>query len=379
MKTDRDLLRRVVVVLESGRDIDVDTLLQRELSPIPLSLATPDGNIRSASSKADLSNILQENVAQTHTPSSQDKTCTIIDEMAAVQSLANRSGAKAFGEWCDNFLKYIFSHFSSSCTRVGVVFDRYLDNSIKGGTRTKRKGGKQKGIRKNVESKEQKIGKWERFIAVDKNKASLTNFLSTEISRTYHPQPGRGLVLSGGFLDILEVWSSCETRDDFSGLASNHEEADTRIVLHARDATDNGYEQVNVICHDTDVLILLLAHGELLCPTVWMFSGTVKRKKYIPVHRIPLPDEKRSSLLAFHAVTGCDTVSQFAGIGKQSAWKTFHSCSPELLQRLGDNSPPDEKVLSEAEALYARCTTTAPIKFLSTRRDQQHSGKQRKA
>ena len=80
-----------------------------------------------------------------------------------------------------------------------------------------------------MESKEQKIGKWERFIAVDKNKASLTNFLSTEISRTYHPQPGRELVLSGGFFDISEVWSSCETRYDFSGLASNHEEADTRL------------------------------------------------------------------------------------------------------------------------------------------------------
>ena len=129
MKADRDLLRRVVVALESGRDIDVNTLLQRELSPIPLSLATPDGNVRSASSKGDLSNILQENVAQTHTPSNQDKTCTIIDGMAAVQSLANRCGAKTFGEWCDNFLKYIVSHFSSSCTRVDVVFDRYLDEA----------------------------------------------------------------------------------------------------------------------------------------------------------------------------------------------------------------------------------------------------------
>ena len=72
MKADRDLLRRVVVALESGREIDVDTLLQREFSPIPLSLATPEGNIRSAPSKADLSNVLQENVAQTHTPSNQD-------------------------------------------------------------------------------------------------------------------------------------------------------------------------------------------------------------------------------------------------------------------------------------------------------------------
>ena len=121
-------------------------------------------------------------------------------------------------------------------------------------------------------------------------------------------------------------------------------------------------------------------YRELLCPTVWIFSGTVERKKYIPVHRIPLSGEKRSSLLAFHAITGCDTVSQFAGIGKQLAWKTFHCCSPELLQHLGDNSPSDEKVLLDAEAFLCKMyTTRAPMKFLLTRRDQQHSGKQRKA
>ena len=37
-KADRDLLRRVVVVLESGHEVDLDTLLQRELSPVPLSI-----------------------------------------------------------------------------------------------------------------------------------------------------------------------------------------------------------------------------------------------------------------------------------------------------------------------------------------------------
>ena len=47
---------------------------------------------------------------------------------------------------------------------------------------------------------------------------------------------------------------------DFEGLASNLEEADSRIVLHARDATVRGYNQVNVLCPDTDFLVLLQAH-----------------------------------------------------------------------------------------------------------------------
>lgn len=54
IKADRDLLRRVVVALESGRDIDVDDLLTRELSPVPFSIATLDGCIREATGKSDL-------------------------------------------------------------------------------------------------------------------------------------------------------------------------------------------------------------------------------------------------------------------------------------------------------------------------------------
>ena len=83
------------------------------------------------------------------------------------------------------------------------------------------------------------------------------------------------------------------SKEDLRGLASNHKEADTRIVSHARDATVRGYSQVNVLCCDTDVLILLLAHRQNLCQDIWMFSGTSKRKRYIPVHKISLPEEKK--------------------------------------------------------------------------------------
>ena len=138
MKADKDLLRRVIVSLESGRDVDVNTLLQSELAPVPNSLATLDGSLREAG-KSDLGTILQGNVCKSQMPISRSQTCTIIDGMAAVQSLANSSGAKTFGEWSDRFLRHVTSHFSDSCTRVDVLFDRYVKNSIKGGTRDKRK------------------------------------------------------------------------------------------------------------------------------------------------------------------------------------------------------------------------------------------------
>ena len=134
-------------------------------------------------------------------------------------------------------------------------------------------------------------------------------------------------------MEVLDL-VSLPTDRSLAGLRSDHEEADTRIVLHARDATIRGYQQINVICRDTDVLVLLLVHLPNPSPAVWMFTGIAKRNFYVPVHQICLSEETQNSLLAFHSITGCDTTSQFAGIGKQSSWCIFVTC-PRLLQHLG--------------------------------------------
>ena len=57
MKADTDLLRRVIVALESGHDVDVNTLPQSELAPVPNSLATLNGSLQEAGN-SDLGIIL---------------------------------------------------------------------------------------------------------------------------------------------------------------------------------------------------------------------------------------------------------------------------------------------------------------------------------
>ena len=297
------------------------------------------------------------------------------DEMAAVQSLANSSGA--FGEWSDRFLRHVTSHFSDSCTRVDVLFDRYVKNSIKGGTRDKRKAKKSTGIRCNVDSRDQRIGNWERFIILEDNKASLSHFLSTEISENYSAPPGRELVISGGFKDTLKVWSSDTSRQDIRELASDQEEADIRIVLHARDAAARGYNQVNILCRDTDVLVLLLAHREQLRQEIWMFAGTLRQRRYIPVHRIPLSEEKRKSLLAFHAITGCDTTSHFYGVGKASAWKVFEDV-PTSWNTLEKKAKSVLTFLLKLKPLYASSTIREHKKWKSTKKEHQRFANPRK-
>ena len=55
--------------------------------------------------------------------------------------------------------------------------------------------------------------------------------------QSYNAHPRRELVVSGRFNDILKVESSDMSRDDLRVLASNHKEANTRIVLRTRYAT----------------------------------------------------------------------------------------------------------------------------------------------
>ncbi|KAL8559124.1 hypothetical protein ACOMHN_046172 [Nucella lapillus] len=175
IKADRDLFRRVITAMEAGWDVDINKMLEQELCGVPLSLATADCRLRLPRNKADLAKILQQNLPQNAAPA-PSTTCTIVDGMAMIQVLGNRMGAKTLGEWSDNVAEDVDKYFSHSCTRVVLVFDRYIKQTIKSTTRGKRTDGK-KGIRRNVLSRTQAIGKWDRFILLEENKASLANFL----------------------------------------------------------------------------------------------------------------------------------------------------------------------------------------------------------
>ena len=60
---------------------------------------------------------------------------------------------------------------------------------------------------------------------------------------------------------------------------------------------------------------------------LWIAFGCGKNFRYIAAHDIAdfLGPGKARALLAFHAFTGCDTVSFFAGRGKKTAWNTWNA------------------------------------------------------
>jgi len=92
---------------------------------------------------------------------------------------------------------------------------------------------------------------------------------------------------------------------------------------------------------ETDVLVLLLGHfSNMNCPSVWMKAGTSKKQRFIPVHERltkPIVDV----LIPFHALTGSDTTSFFAGHSKKTEWEVFEQhCN--LLSELGLGSLTNE-------------------------------------
>ena len=83
---------------------------------------------------------------------------------------------------------------------------------------------------------------WKQFVDLPENKQDLDNFLRIElIDRAKSSLQGSEIVTSGGLHERTAAESSLGT--DVSSLKSNHDEADTRIVLHAKMLAMQGFQR----------------------------------------------------------------------------------------------------------------------------------------
>ena len=86
IKTDRKLQQRLLNAVTSGRTVQMGDILKHELSPIPLSLAKPSGDMN-PTTKAELIAVLAEGVDIPYDISNAGtKTCVLIDGHAVIQS-----------------------------------------------------------------------------------------------------------------------------------------------------------------------------------------------------------------------------------------------------------------------------------------------------
>ena len=146
-------------------------------------------------------------------------------------------------------------------------------------------------------------------------------------------------------------------RSEMSNLAPcTHEEADTRLMIHALDASLRGHRRIKIRTNDTDVIVLALSVVSTLpVDEFWITYGSGKNVQHMPVHVVAssLGPSKASALPMFHALTGSDTVSFFRNRGKKSAWDVWN-VFPELSPVLCALKASPEIITEESLAVLER-------------------------
>ena len=228
----------------------------------------------------------------------------ITDDSALINAIPPRS-SKSFDDYAkEDFLPKVES-YAAKYKRVDVMFDVYKKLSLKSETRTKRG----RGIRRRVTGTTKTPQNWRSFLRDDSNKTELFNFLA---EKTCDANTTSTVIVTRGDGAI-----SNRVRSLDAVAPCSHEEADTRVFVHARDATLQGSKSIIIKANDTDVVVIAVSTmpslQELGLEHLWIAFGQGANARWIPVHEVvsSIGPEKVSGILFFHAFTGCDVVSGF--------------------------------------------------------------------
>ena len=217
------------------------------------------------------------------------------------------------------FGPYISSQIDKT-SRVDVVWDVYLPESLKG-TSIQKRG---KGVRRRVSLSTTILKSWKDFLRVDDNKTELFKFLAQLVTcltvdedKVLYATSAQNVLSSTCQAELLNFRVSNLT-------PCSQEEVDTRLILYAADPVVQGNRRVSVRTVDTDVVVLAATFFSQMKPDeMWIAFSTGKNFRFIPIREFvsSLTPKMYSSLLAFHTFTGCDTVSSFGGRGKKHPGK----------------------------------------------------------
>ena len=321
-KASAAIVTQMFVSLQARPDSNMDEFFMHENSRDPPSLSNK-GKLR-AGTKSQILGCLPGMPAHGKNATVKQASVVILD-MPAVVHIIKPQRANVFGEYAGmHLLPFMENQMNTCTTRIDAVWDLYPQDSLKNQTRVKRLG--ESTAKRTRVSEKVPIPKgkdWQAFLKVSENKDELFKFLSEELVNAtsmsaYYLLTTKGeLVLSNKVVDL-------------SGITpSDHEEADTRMMLHLHHAVMDGHKKAFLRTVDSDVVVLSVhlftTFKNLGLTELWIGFGTGKAYTDIPVHEISLqlgPD-KCKALPFFHAFTGCDVTSSMLGIGKKSGWNAW--------------------------------------------------------
>ena len=253
LKADRNLLGHIIVVAQT-RKLEIKTVLSYPLGPIPWALANAD---------------IAQNVPVVE--GFTDKSACIVDGMSIVQNLDGNQ--KTFGNIAKTVLKIVIRE-GDKCDRVDVVFDVFRKGSVKDAEPVNRGSGS--GVKFRSLATGHKVKQWRSFLSEAQNKTMLVEFITEE----WQSNESKSMVRQKTLFVTCgqKCWRIGQMGASLvNDLKSSQEEVDTRILLHAKHASDQGYMSIIVVSEDTDVFVLLIAFAKEIPVSLYQKRGTSTR------------------------------------------------------------------------------------------------------
>ena len=309
-----DMFNRLLIIGKS-RNVDLKEFLSYSLTPVPLSLGTSDGAIR----KTNKSKLIHELEKDTEcVPNIPVGSELMVDGMAFIQQM--QKFPSTFGQLAVEILNNLIGFARNcGCSRVDFVCDRYPSQSIKHCEREHRAVCGTQVFK--ITKPEQKTPKqFKKFLAEGSNKEGLVQFLFDIWVKMDPMLLGEisVVIAHGEECHSFYVENNCVVTKKLPELFSDHEEAATRLLLHANHAARN-HRRIIFISPDTDVFILSVAmsHDFYNCELLFL-TGSGGSRRIINISQLSTKYNKNqcNTILGLHIFTGCDSVSTFKGKGK---------------------------------------------------------------
>ncbi len=284
------------------------------MSPVPLSLATADGAIRK-SAKSKLYQCAFDDLQEVSYAEIPDVKIFILDLAAA--------GRSTNAKQCTirQFANRILQAIPHQMEMIYVVCDVYLGHSIKEAER-KRRG---EGERYILNSPDVKVpNDISGFLSNGENKEGLFNLIMQTWMEEKYKLGKKVIYFSSKINCHLISKEECKVVEE---LASNHEEADTKVVFLLDHVLQRYGQHSRVILRSPsgDVDIPIIVYGNQLDTDLRIFldNGTEKSRKVLDINSLQLSSVQKRGIIGFHALTGNDYVSSFFGKGKASCYKIY--------------------------------------------------------
>ncbi|XP_038063921.1 uncharacterized protein LOC119734467 [Patiria miniata] len=323
-KSDRELLARLVIVGRS-RNIDLKHMMSYCLGPLPLSLATHEGCLVKTN-KAKLLHYLESAPKETPVVSETPGCVWIIDGLAMLQKMSPKHMPVTMGDLASKMLSQLVNlacnHQSNS---IHFVTDRYPDISVKNAERKRRAATGSQKIK--ISKPSQPVPKqWKKYLANGFNKEQLVEFLfNTWRNCDVKSLKGVTLTVAHGMLcHAISANNGNVDVEEVTELHCSHEEADTRMFLHASYIAKSCNSDIVIKSPDTDVFVIGIAlSSNHISSNLYFRTGKEENVRTIDLQAIRrhLGDPLSEALIGFHCFSGCDSVSAFYGKGKMKAIK----------------------------------------------------------